>query len=470
MIVHKGKILQLGFGAVGKSFFEKVTKEISFDENKYFVITKDKDEFEAYVALGGVIQNFILSEIKKENWQEMFSQYLDEGDLLIDFTDNVGTRDFCEWCAENNIMYINTGETDWEDNKYDVYEEYEKKIMLQKYYKNTEDKNKYPILLYHGNNPGLVSHFVKAGIDYISKKQFKKDKEIKRLLKESKYNEIAKRLRVKMIHINDIDSQVMKANFGENVMPNSWNINSFWYEMLSNAAFSVGVHEKNDYHEKENGYVKLNQCAIKKRWRTYYPNGVFNGYMVPHEEMLTIAKLLEIKEENKTIYRPSVMFLYSPCDSAMGFLDKLKNDSIETENAFEKYAYPMDWRIIYPEDTKSGTEYVGVLLLGENFNPVWVGNRIKQDFLFKDKKHSDWQTPTITPVAMSALAGVCWMLKNKDKGGIYFPEDIEDYSYILKIAEKYISKTIYKTFTKEEVQDELKVDLSDPRTKNLIIE
>ena len=68
MIKFDRRIVQFGFGAVGKSFFEKVTKEISFDENKYFVITKDKDEFEAYVALGGVIQNFILSEIKKENW------------------------------------------------------------------------------------------------------------------------------------------------------------------------------------------------------------------------------------------------------------------------------------------------------------------------------------------------------------------------------------------------------------------
>ena len=43
-------------------------------------------------------------------------------------------------------------------------------------------------------------------------------------------------------------------------------------------------------------------------------------------------------------------------------------------------------------------------LLGSKFDPVWVGNRIKKNFLYKDKKSSFWQTPTITPVAMSALA------------------------------------------------------------------
>ena len=108
----------------------------------------------------------------------------------------------------------------------------------------------------------------------------------------------------------------------------------------------------------------------------------------------------------------------------------------------------------------SGTEYVGVLLMGENFEPVWVGNRIEPSFLYK-QKNSYWQTPTITPVAMSALAAVCWMIRNKDKGGIYFPEDITDYDEILKKAEKYISKTIYKTFQKKELEKELKVDMSN---------
>ena len=95
--------------------------------------------------------------------------------------------------------------------------------------------------------------------------------------------------------------------------------------------------------------------------------------------------------------------------------------------------------IIYKENIKKGTEYVGVLLLGSNFNPVWIGNRIKKTFLYKDKKTSFWQTPTITPVAMSALAACCWMIENKDKGGIYFPDDILEYKEIIDFAERYIS-------------------------------
>ena len=39
MIEFNKRIVQLGFGAVGKSFFEKVTKEIKFDKEKYFIIS-----------------------------------------------------------------------------------------------------------------------------------------------------------------------------------------------------------------------------------------------------------------------------------------------------------------------------------------------------------------------------------------------------------------------------------------------
>lgn len=108
--------------------------------------------------------------------------------------------------------------------------------------------------------------------------------------------------------------------------------------------------------------------------------------------------------------------------------------------------------------------------MGDKFEPVWVGNRVETSFLYKNKKDSYWQTPTITPVAMSALAAVCWMLKNKEKGGIYFPDDIPDYKYIIKKAEKYISKTIYKTVSKDTLEKAMKMDLENLQTKDLFVE
>ena len=480
MIKFDGNIVQFGFGAVGKSFYEKVSNEIRFYENNYFVISKDKYEFDAFVNLGGIVKNFIICDVTKENFSEIFEKYLSEGDLLIDFADTVGTKDICDWCAKNNIMYINTGEADWPDNWYSILNENKLKQDLRKKYLENQEFNKHPIVLQHGDNPGLVSHFVKAGLEYIINNQYGKNKELKKLLKENKFNEIAYKLGLKMIHVNDIDLQKINDEYKDNKLFNTWCIDSFFFEMLSEATINIGTHENIRFNDKckkideKEGFIELNKIALDVKCNTYYPNGKFEGFLVPHEETITIAKALEVKKQDKIIYRPTVVFLYSPCEYAKKYFENAKVNSYpdldlnkpqdcENENGktiIRGCIYPEYYEIVYKEKIESGTEYVGVLLLGEKFDPVWVGNRVELEFLYKNPKDSYWQTPTITPVSMSALSAVCWMIKNKNKGGIYFPDDILDYKYILKIAEKYISKIVYKTFKKEELEKELNINLS----------
>lgn len=488
MIEFNKKIVQLGFGAVGKSFFEKVSKEIKFDINKYFVISRDKLEYSFFIELGGNINNFIVADINRNNFKKVFSNYIDEGDFLIDFADGVGTRDFVEWCANKNVMYLNTGETDWEDNWYSIFEENLKKNELRNNLKQNSKVNKYPIVLQHGNNPGLVSHFVKAGLEYIVKKQFKKNEYLNKLLKENKFNELAKELKLKEIHVNDKDYQKVKDIFDENKLYSTWSVDSFFFEMLSEATANIGTDEK--YYNAENckridlknGFLEFKDLAINKVGKTYYPKGKFEAYLVPHEETITIAKNLEVKKGEEIIYRPTVVFLYSPCEYAIQYLKNAKVNSdyisdfhtmqdiksFDNNPVIRGFKYPERAEIIYKEKIKYGTEYVGVLLLGSKFEPVWVGNRIKKNFLYKDKRASFWQTPTITPVAMSALAASCWMIKNKDKGGIYFPDDIKEYNEIIHFAEKYISKTIYKTFSKEKIQRELNINLETLELKDIL--
>ena len=484
MLRFNGKIVQFGFGAVGKSFFENVKKEIKFNENNYIVITRNESEFAPYINMGGLTNNFFICEIDKNNFKEIFSKFLSDGDLLIDFADSVGTRDICMWCCENNIMYINTGEADWPENWYSIFNENILKNKLKEKYKNDLRYNNHPIVLQHGNNPGLVSHFVKLAIEYIINTQYKKNKLLKKLLKENKFNEIAKILDIKMIHVNDIDNQKINENYSEGKLINTWCIDSFFFELLSEATQNLGTHERIDTKDNyklldlENGFLEYSQLAVDTLCKTYYPCGYFEGHLVPHEETITIAKSLEVNNNNnKVIYRPSVMFIYLPCEVACKYFAESKidfNDDLDleydtTKSVIRGYNYPLSSRIVYKENITEGTEYVGVLLMGSNFDPVWVGNRINLSYLYKNKKNSCWQTPTITPVAMSALAAVCFMIKNKDKRGIYFPDDILEYKYIIKIAEKYISKTIYKTFSKQIIESSLNINFSNIMSKDFFV-
>ena len=54
-------------------------------------------------------------------------------------------------------------------NWYSILDENLLKVAMKEEFKNI----KVPIVLQHGNNPGLVSHFVKRGLEYIVEKQFK---------------------------------------------------------------------------------------------------------------------------------------------------------------------------------------------------------------------------------------------------------------------------------------------------------
>lgn len=489
LIKFEGRIVQFGFGAVGKSFYEKVSKEIKFNENKYYVITRESYEFDAYVNLGGIVSNFIVSEVTRDNFQQVFEPYLESGDLLIDFADTVGTKDICAWCAERNIMYINTGEADWPDHWYCIFEENESKRALQKRYAREGDL-KHPIVLHHGNNPGLVSHFVKAALEHIVSTQFRKDKHLKELVKAGNFPEVARTLGVRMIHVNDIDLQRVKDDYSDQLLFSTWCTDSFWFEMLSEATATLGTHEQIDFEKEcnwintEKGFMEFQKLAADQKCRTYYPGGVFEGFLVPHEETITIAQNLEVREDDKVVYRPTVLFLYTPCEYAKRYFeqakvnsypnpDPLKPQDCENENGqsiVRGYVYPNNFEIVYQEKIENGTEYVGVLLLGDRFEPVWVGNRVETSFLYKNKKASYWQTPTITPVAMSALAAVCWMLQNQDKGGIYFPDDIADYKSIIKKAEKYISKTLYRTFSQKELAEKLGIDFQNLQMKDILVE
>ena len=62
------------------------------------------------------------------------------------------------------------------------------------------------------------------------------------------------------------------------------------------------------------------------------------------------------------------------------------------------------------------------------------------------------------------------MIKNKNRRGIYFPDDINEYKEIINFAEKYISKTIYKSFNKKKIEHELDINLNSLQLKDVLLQ
>jgi homospermidine synthase len=444
-----------GFGAIGKSIYELIRKEISFNEDNFFVIDKKRtpqslDFFCQYN--GGRRENYIKKFITKSNFTSIFGKYLSSGDLLIDLSTETGSENIIDWCVQNNVMYVNTADNDWPE---DVWRgNFEHALVMQKKiqkYNKNQHINKHPIVLQHGNNCGLVSHFTKMALRHIVQTQFPNNARLNKLANENKYNLLARDLGLRMVQVSDNDVQQINVKFNPKILKNTWSPMNLFMEGVMKAEFIVGNHEvlkgikdKISVLDTKSGYIQFKTPGVENLCTSYDPSGEFRGFIIPHEEIYSIARHLTINNDgNKSlIYRPTVLFVYYPCDVAFKYMQRAK---------LEGYVKPKRSCVIY-EGIVSGCEYVGVFLLGEKFDPVWAGNRLELGFI-KKKGYSGFQTPTITPVAAGALGAICWMLKNKNKKGIFYPDDIIDFDYIVGVAEKYISKTIYATFKQSDLKN-----------------
>ena len=462
MIKFNGNILQLGFGAVGKSFYEIVKNEIGFDNNRYFVIAATTDTIDFYLENGGIKENFSGEGLTKKDYKARLGSILKEGDLLIDFSSQTGSSNIINWCAENNVMYINTGDNDWPDEVWNgsFFDNSINVVKMQQDFANNPNINKHPIVIQHGNNPGIVSHYAKMGLRYIVETQFKDDKNLNDLAARGAYNLLARELGVKMVQISDKDEQQANIPFSPDVLYNTWCPESFYWECVMKAEFTIGSHEDikgldaTEETDTEAGYIQLSKMGMEYNGLSYCPSGEFRGRLIPHEETFSISRLLEVWEDGKLVYRPTCLFVYQACDIAEQFM----------QNINEGDPLPTNSQVMYYDKVTHGAEYVGTFLLGDKFDPVWLGNGVC-DKLIAEMGYSSWQMPTVLPVAASALGALCWMLQNQNKKGLFFPEDINEFDYIVGIAEKYIAPTIYQTFTKAELD---KINFENLQVKDFI--
>jgi homospermidine synthase len=289
-----------------------------------------------------------------------------------------------------------------------------------------------------------VSIFAKEAIRYIVEKQKKDDTIANDLLKQNDYAHLAEHLKIRMIHVSDNDLQTAAVkNFDKNCLYNTWSPHTLFEEMSAQSDFMAGTNEckYNIPHlenlDEEGRFASHSKRGMEVFCKSYASTGNFTGCVVQHDEVVSIQKYLTTYDKNGKIkYAPTTLFVYSPSKIAADFMF-----DVERHNRVQ----PKKTKVLYEELT-GGTEHVGIFVLGETFNPVWVGNSVS---LPNARRFGHVNTPTILQVSTGVLAGLCWVLENKDKRGIFYPEDL-DANYVLRIIEKYMDKTEYITINKDQ--------------------
>ena len=64
--------------------------------------------------------------------------------------------------------------------------------------------------------------------------------------------------------------------------------------------------------------IYLNRPGLVTRVRTWTPiEGPFHGFIITHNESISIADYFTLRDGNRIAYRPTVHYAYHPCDQAI---------------------------------------------------------------------------------------------------------------------------------------------------------
>jgi homospermidine synthase len=427
-----GNLVIIGFGSIGQGVLPLILRHIDLDKARIVVVTAEErghDEAERY----GI--RFIVEPLTRDNYRAVLTPLLGEGDFLLNLSVDVSSVALIELAQERGALYLDTCIEPWAGGYTDPsltpsqrsnYALRESALALRGRYAFGPSA-----VLTHGANPGLVSHFVKQALLNIAR-----DTGAETTMPSSRagWADLARRLKVKVIHIAERDTQVaeMPKRVGEFV--NTWSIDGFVGEGCQPAELGWGTHERHfpeDARRHDFGggaAIYLQRPGAGTRVRTWTPlEGPFHGFLVTHNESISIADYYTVANGRGVEYRPTVHYAYHPCDDAVLSLHELAGKSWHLQP---------DKRLMMDE-IASGIDELGVLLMGHARGAYWYGSRLSIE---QARELVPYNNATSLQVTAAVLAGMVWALENP-REGLVEPDEM-DHARCLEVSVPYLGDMV----------------------------
>jgi homospermidine synthase len=174
----------------------------------------------------------------------------------------------------------------------------------------------------------------------------------------------------------------------------------------------------------------LSQIGAAANIKTWTPaSGEFTGKLISHNEAISLASYLSVKDNSSVHYRPTVYYAYHPCDQAMESLSLLNNG---TRNAISSER-------VLKDEIDTGIDELGVLLLSEKYPSLWFGSQLSIE---KARSIAPYNNATSLQVVGSIMAGLEWLNMNP-RAGIVESEEL-DHSSVFENARNYWEPMLMK--------------------------
>ena len=491
MVEFGKKVLFVGYGSVAQCTLPILVRHVNVALKNITVLDfEDRSgELKCWTAKG---VRFVRDRVTPKNLGALLGKYVGPGDLLVDLAWNIEATDILQWCHDHGVLYVNTsvelwdpysGARDKHPTDLTLYVRHMKIRGMVAGWKTPAchgeaQRSRGPTaVVEHGANPGLISHFAKAGLLDIAGKLLAdrkvkgaKAEKLKQLVADRTFNELAMTLGVKVIHVSERDTQVTDRPKQVDEFVNTWSIEGFREEGTTTAEMGWGTHEKQlpprafRHKTGPRNQICLARMGMNTWVRSWVPNHTILGMVVRHGEAFTLSDALTVWKGGKAVYRPTVHYAYCPCDAAIASLNELRGYD---------YRLVENQRIMGDEIT-AGADILGALIMGHPYHSWWTGTDLSIE---QSRKLVAHQNATTMQVAIGVVSAAMWMIENPARG-FNVPDDLP-HDYILKVAKPYLGQYlstpsdwtpiehVSKTFAH---YAKLDLDLKDPwQFKNFLV-
>ncbi|NYZ11958.1 homospermidine synthase [Azospirillum sp. RWY-5-1] len=427
-----GRMVIVGFGSIGQGVLPLLFRHIDLTPEQVTIITAEE---RGHAEADRYTVPFVNLPLTRDNYREVLGPRLGKGDFLVNLSVDVSSVALIAFCREVGALYLDTCIEPWAGGYTDTslsasqrsnYALRETALALR-----ADGQGGPTAVITHGANPGLVSHFVKRALLDIAR-----DTGVDTAIPQTRgeWAALAETIGMKVVHVAERDTQVSNQPKAVGEFVNTWSIDGFVGEGCQPAELGWGSHEKalppdGRRHEFGNGAaIYLTRPGASTRVRTWTPlEGPFHGFLITHSEAISIADYYTVKEDGQVRYRPTAHYAYHPCDDAVLSVHELAGKN---------------WRMqptkrLMMDEIVSGTDELGVLLMGHAKGAYWYGSRLTIE---QARALCPYNNATSLQVTVAVLAGVVWAIENPDRG-IVEPDEL-DFQRCLEICNPYLGEVV----------------------------
>jgi homospermidine synthase len=429
-----GPIVMIGFGSIGRGTLPLIERHFRYDPSRFVVIDPD-DSDRALLDERGI--RFVHEAVTRDRYRDQLRPLLTAGSgtgFCVNLSVDTSSLDLMRFCREIGVPYIDTVVEPWPGLYFDRTIATEARTNNALRDTIRMEKARSPggttAVSCCGANPGMVSWFVKQALVDVAR-AIDLPFDAPAAGDRNGWARLMRAAGVRGIHIAERDTQRARQPKERGVFVNTWSVDGFLSEGLQPAELGWGTHEQWMPDNAKaatlgpRASIYVLQPGANTRVRSWCPTpGPHYGFLVTHNESISIADYFTLHEGGEAVYRPTCHYAYHPADDTVLSLHELfgragvrqERDHILTEN-----------------EIVDGADELGVLLYGHAKNAYWYGSQLSIE---ETRALAPYQNATGLQVSSAVLAGMVWALENPNAGIV--EADEMDFRRCLEVQLPYL--------------------------------